>query len=83
MKERKRELREELKDLNADKRMLKMKDLNERQKNSERGESTGMEKKRKKRQKEGTGEIFYSQLLTWCQLRLSGLEKHIRDLFAL
>lgn len=36
--------------------------------------------RRKKARKE---EMFFSLLLTWCQPRLSGLEKHIRDLFAL
>lgn len=45
--DRKRELREELNDLNVDKRMLKMKDLNERQR-QQMGENTWMEKKGKK-----------------------------------
>lgn len=45
--DRKRELWEELEDLNEDKRMLKMKDLNERQR-QRRGENTWMEKKEKK-----------------------------------
>lgn len=60
-----------------------MKDLNERQRQHERErerENTGTEKKE---QKEGEEEIFLPTLLTWCQPRLSGLEKHIRDLFAL
>ena len=48
-----------------------------------RAREYGDGEEREKREKDGGEEIFLSLLLTWCQPRPSGLEKHIRDLFAL